>query len=250
MKKPLPLSEEMLNIFVDDELDAKEHEQVLAEQMHDKDIAEAICEIRQLKDLVKAARPQIDETNTSIKISKYGHLTSWALVASVLLVITAGITSLLPEKRNSTDPVALSSGTKPAYSDVNTFLNAQQNNQDLKVVLHINKNNSEAYTRLIMQLEYLLKTTRKDSRPLRVEVVASGPGLSFVGRQTSPYADKIHSLRQEYDNLIFVACQQTLEKIIKTKNTGFRILPDAMLTASGTELINLRKTQGWSYINI
>jgi len=248
MKRPLPISEEMLNIFVDDELDAKEREQVLAEQMHDKELAQVICEIRQLKDLVKSARPQVDETNTSIKINKNGPLKSWVMVASVLLAITAGIVTMLPGNNQDAGIVTLT--TNHTYPDVNSFLGSQENNPDLKVVLHINKNNSAAFARLVMQLDHLLKTTSKNNRPLRVDVVASGPGLSFVGKQTSPYANKIHSLRQEYDNLIFFACQSTLEKFSKINNNTFNILPDAVLTASGTELINLRKTQGWSYINI
>ena len=250
MKKPLPVSEEMLNIFADDELDAKEREQVLVEQMHNEDVARAICEIRLLKDLVKSARPQVDNTYTSGKTYKQRHLNKWMMVASVVLVITAVMVTLLPEKTNNAGQVKSTTATEQTYSDVNSFLSAQSNNPDLKIVLHIKKNNPEAYARLIRQLEYLLKTTRENSQPLRVDVVASGPGLAFVGRQTSPYARKIHLLRQEYDNLIFFACQSTLEKLNNKNNTNFKILPDVVLTASGTELIQLRKKQGWSHIVI
>ncbi|MFV1993650.1 MAG: hypothetical protein ACC635_07085 [Acidiferrobacterales bacterium] len=250
MKKPPTISEEMLNIFADDELDAKEREQVLAEQMHDKEVARAICEIRLLKDLVKSARPQIDDTYTAGKTNKQRHLNKWLMVASVVLVITAGLVTLLPEKTNIAGPVKSTIATEQNYSDVNSFLSAQTNNPDLKIVLHINKNNAEASTRLIRQLEYLLKTTRKNHRPLRVEVVASGPGLAFVGQQTSPYAREIRLFRQEYDNLIFFACKKTLEKLNNKNNTNFKILPDVVLTASGTELIQLRKKQGWSHIVI
>jgi len=250
MKKPLPVSEELLNIFVDDELDTKEREQVLVEQMANEDVARAICEIRLLKDLVKSARPKIDHTYTFAKSGKQGHLAKWTMVASVVFAITAGLISLLHEKTNISSPIISATATDKTYRDINSFLSAQANSPNLKIVLHINRNNNEAYARLIRQLEYLLKTTRDNSRPLRVEVVASGPGLAFVGQQTSPYARKIRLLRQEYDNLIFFACQSTLDKFNTKNNTQFKILPDVVLTASGAELIQLRKTQGWAHIVI
>lgn len=250
MKKPLPVSEELLNIFVDDELDTKEREQVLGEQMANEDVARAICEIRLLKDLVKSARPKIDQTPTLSKSGKQGHLTKWTMVASVLLVVTVGLISLLHEKTNISSPIISATATENNYRDINSFLSAQANNPELKIVLHINKDNTEAYTRLIRQLKYLLSTTKNNNQPLRVEVVASGPGLAFVGKQTSPYAREIRLLRQEYDNLIFFACQSTLDKFNTKNNTHFKILSDVVLTASGAELIQLRKTQGWSHILI
>ena len=250
MKKPLPVSEELLNIFVDNELEAKEHDQVLSEQMHNEDVARTICEIRLLKDLVKSARPMIDNTHTFCKTKKQGHLNKWVMVASVLLVIIAGFVTLLPEIMNYAGPVKLTTATEQNYPDVNNFLSAQANNPDLKIVLHIKNDNPQAYARLIRQLEYLLKTTRENSQPIRVEVIASGPGLAFVGKQTSPYAREIRLLRQEYDNLIFFACQSTLENFNKRNDANFKILPDVVLTASSTELIQLRKTQGWSHIVI
>ena len=57
MKKPLPVSEELLNAFVDNELDAEAQDRVLLLEATNPDVKQAICELRRLKSQVKAARP-------------------------------------------------------------------------------------------------------------------------------------------------------------------------------------------------
>lgn len=249
MKQPHPISNELLQSFVDDELDTQERQYVLDAQVKNADVAREICELRKLKDLLKAARPVEEDISGSLNMprQKY-YLLNYRLVSMPAFVVLMSI--IVAGVFFNQDKNHLVEYSSLTYPDVKTFIAAHSSNMGVNVVLHVNRDDEGSAKQLFDQLNQLLNTNKTKNSAFRVEVIASGPGLSLVRKNISPDPEKIRDIRKRYDNVVFVACQTTLSRLIKVINRNVELLPEVMLTASGPELIRLRKSQGWAYIKI
>ena len=247
MNKLHSIPSELLQSFVDDELDVYEHQYVLDAQVKYDDIAKEICELRKLKDLMKAVRPVESELPGSLDIPKQTWLSlnhRPVAIPAFLMLMLVVITSVFVGQNKNNQIV----NADLTYPDVKAFVSASPVN--VNVILHLNRDDERSAKQLFVQLEQLLTTDKMKNNSFRVEIVASGPGLSLVRKNKSSAPEKIRDISKKYDNVVFVACQSTLNRLIKVINRKVDILPEAMLTASGPDLIRLRKSQGWAYIKI
>lgn len=249
MNKTLSISDELIQLFIDDELDEQERQYVLDVQLREPAVAREISELRRIKDLVKAVRPDSDEMPDVCYIPKQRRILfnyRCAAVSVMLILLSVFVTGLYLEQGE----MAKIEKVAATYPDVNSYLGSHPGNQAMRVVLHINRANHETANDLFVQLQQLLQTKENNNRMLRVEIIASGPGLSLVRKNISPYPEQIRKIRNKHDNVVFVACQSTLDRLMMSINKKVQLLPEAMLTASGPDLVRLRKTQGWAYIKI
>ncbi len=53
---------------------------------------------------------------------------------------------------------------------------------------------------------------------------------------------------REYDNLQFVACQNTIDQLKRDRGVTARLLPGVIVTDSGVAEIMRRQREGWVYI--
>jgi intracellular sulfur oxidation DsrE/DsrF family protein len=98
--------------------------------------------------------------------------------------------------------------------------------------------------------EYFLNTARKSGHPLKVEFVVSSGGLNLLRTGMTPYADRIKSLQQSYDNLAFVACSQSIERL-REKGGKVDLLPETTQSPdSALEVVVSRLRDGWTYVSI
>ncbi len=262
MKKNLPFSEEVLNAFVDGELDTEEHKRVVKAQLESTEVAQAICQLRLLKDLVNVARPQNTQETFSSKsppisidlktVRRFqtrfqarfpARPFAFSSVA-VALLLAAAVSLYLPERHG--EPA----GPVLRYPDMTSLLAASEQVDALDIVIHLKHAQRGALKRLMRQLETALIDARDDNRFLRIEVVASGPGLGALREDVSPVASEIHALRSQFPNIKFVACGKTRQRIAKNENKTVPILPDAVLVASGPKQISLRRSQGWVFVEV
>lgn len=247
MKHSFSESHEILNAFVDDELDAEERQYLLNKQVTDPQLADAICELRQLKDMVRAARPNNETCDINVGLPKRHNFGSWFVAASVVLVLFSLAASTAWNTHNET---VIARSMSPTYTDVTALLRAQPEQQELKMVLHITLPGHLAATRLFEQLEQVLDYSTVQRRHVQVQVIASGQGIRLLQQGQSPYQDKIRYISTHYDAVEFVACQRSMLRQAATQNTAIHILPEALITHSGHELIKRRQKQGWATIVI
>lgn len=247
MKHSFSESSEILNAFVDDELDAEERQALLNEQMDDPQLADAICELRVLKDLVRAARPGSEKFDNHISMPKQRSFSRWFAAASVLLVLftLVSITTWPP-----TDETAIAGNISPTYTNVLQLLQSQAQGKPLKMVLHITAAEPSVVMRLFTQLEQVLAFSASYQRNVLVQVIASGQGISLLQQDKSPYQDKIKFISAHYDTVEFVVCQRSMLRQAVMHNMDISIMPEALITHSGPELIKRRQKQGWATIII
>ncbi len=96
--------------------------------------------------------------------------------------------------------------------------------------------------------EDLLKYYRASNQHAQIEIVTNGSGLDLLRADTSPYPERVQRMLKDYDNLTFVACQNTMDRVSREQGTAARLLPGVVLIDSGVAQIMRRQQQGWAYI--
>jgi intracellular sulfur oxidation DsrE/DsrF family protein len=81
----------------------------------------------------------------------------------------------------------------------------------IKVLFHLNSNDRDLIKQSLQDVESALKLYRRTGQRARIQIVANGEGLDLLRVGASPYPQTVQRMLQEYDNLQFVACQNTIE---------------------------------------
>jgi intracellular sulfur oxidation DsrE/DsrF family protein len=233
------LSDEILNAFVDNELDKVERERIFECLRHDPLLAQRLCQLTHMKELVRAARPEMDESTLAIhKHSRNRHIWGYAAMLFVAVAISSLVyfSDFLPFRQN------------PANDAMHVIVQQHTNAAEIKVVMQITSDETALMNKLLNQAETLVQMSTQLEKPVRVEIVAYGKGLSMLRSDQSPYAHRISSLRQQHDNLLFVACQETMDKQQRKGVQYIRLLPGVVIVHSGAREVQLRRSQGWAVL--
>ena len=57
-------------------------------------------------------------------------------------------------------------------------------------------------------------------------------------------------MQQKYPNLVFVACQNTIDRLNKEHGIRAQLIEGVMVIDSGVAQIMRRQQQGWAYIQV
>lgn len=221
------ISDEQLNAFVDDELDAADRERILAAVAADGELAQRACALRLIKEQVRHAYAE-----APVAPSRRAPQRHWRALATVLVLAGAVGVGWLARDRMA-DP------TGPYARKVDTA----------HVILHLTAWDSGRARTALDDAEGLLRTARESGRPIEVELVANAGGLDLLRAGVSPHAERIAALRGENPNFALIACGQTVERL-RERGVEVRLLPGTRVASSALDQIVMRMSQGWSYIRI
>ncbi|HLD14465.1 MAG TPA: hypothetical protein VJB18_07100 [Burkholderiales bacterium] len=119
-----------------------------------------------------------------------------------------------------------------------------------KVLIQVNSAGAINQRHALNEIENLLRHYRDTGVNARLEVVINGDGLGLVRADASPHAKRIERLLQEYENLTFAACFNTIERLKREQGVTTRLLPGVIVIDSGVAQIMRRQQQGWAYIQV
>lgn len=83
---------------------------------------------------------------------------------------------------------------------------------------------------------------------IAIEIVAYGPGLTMLRKDTSPVADRISVMALENPNLTFSACGNTLAGMTKKAGHPIELVSEANVTPSGVVRLMELQQDGYSYL--
>lgn len=242
------VSDELLNAFVDNELDRKEHLQLLQTQLKYPAIHLRICELRQIKELVSSARHQEPSNHDSSQQPRARTRKNRSMAASLMILVTIGTIVFIAQaawlKPDNT------ARYRYAYPQIKVVLNKLDARNKTNIVFHINKNNVHSLEALFTDIQRLLIDPRTENKNIRIEVLTSGPGLPLLDTLSEKHLKLIQQLYTQHENISFIVCKQTLTKFRKETKRLQQLPKGMVLTASAPELIKLRRAQGWNYIHI
>lgn len=234
MNRNAEVSDEMLNAFADDELDATEKARLLNRMAEDVALRGRVCQIWQMKELLRGAYPQTEvpaprRHGRASRFARYGQ----ALAASLILGLGA----------------AMGWFAHGGLGDPAELHLSQQQMAEGKVILHLDTSDPERLRVAVNEAERLTAEKDKSGHLIQVELVANGGGLDLLRDGVSPYADRLENLARVRGNLSLLACATAIEKA-RASGADVKLLPHVIVTSSALDQIMLRLQQGWTYIQI
>lgn len=242
------ISDELLNAYVDGELDSEELQRIEHAMQRDDRLHERVAELQRLKQLVRSA--YIDEMPGRAPSERPRMPRTWSaagLAASVAafalgVALTWGWFSYTD---GTTGPrVASMSG-----QDGNGFA---QTEQAFRAVFHVSRNDPEHLRAILNEAEALLTTTAQDGETAWVRIIASGGGLSLFEKSSAPEAERISAMKLAYqDQLIFKGCGVAYQQLKEMRAVDeLELLPEIQLVELGVLELMRRQRQGWAYIRL
>ena len=241
------LSDETLNSFVDGQLSTEEQEDILTAINQDRELGERVCRLRQCKDLVCLAYGEVPEIN---RVGDNSDLTGY--LRSAVATIIIGVAVIVGWTANNVvnDRWSGKASQQATSSGARITSNNRVATSQHKILFHLTRGDLAAAKELLDELEYLLQNPPMPEHKLLVEVIVNSDGLNLLRADTSPFPDRIKRIKQTYDNVIFAACRNTMERLQREQGIAVELLPEAIVIESGVAGVIDRQQNGWAYIRV
>lgn len=239
------ISDELLNAYVDGELDGEDRRRIEWAMQQDSGLRERVDELGSLKQLVRDA--YVDEAPPHVPVSMPRRRIATGLAASAAaFALGVGLTW---GWISYTGDVAGTSITSSPDEQSDFLASA---GHDVKVVFHISRNSPAQLKEMLNEAAALLATTSSSAQPVSVRIIASGSGLSLFGEESSPVVERIRQLKQTYRNqLFFSGCGLAYRQLIESQSDDeFQLLPEVQLVDLGVLELMRRQREGWAYIRL
>ena len=110
-----------------------------------------------------------------------------------------------------------------------------------RVVLHLQSADTLVHKSVVNQISNL----KKEIPGLQMELVCHGPGLTFLMKDKSMYADRLHA--QKISDLVIVGCEFTMQQRGLTKAD---LVPFTGTVPFGIAEIVKKQQAGWLYVKL
>lgn len=116
-----------------------------------------------------------------------------------------------------------------------------------RLALHVDEHDPQRMNLVRDNAQNLVADHREQGIPVRVRIVAYGPGLPMLRADISPAKDRISAMSLGIEGLSFAACANTMKAMARREGREPPILREAEVVPSGVvELVELQR-QGWAY---
>ena len=242
------LSDELLNSYIDKQITREERQEILQQINQDKVLAKRVCQLQQLKQMTQLAFDDIPPSRYEDKQTPAEPY--WPRVAAAVAIFALGLaigdSSLLQSQDKSMQLVSLSQPQDAAKQPIKSAKN--MDNATTKVLIHLTSADVESGLNTLNNLEQLLLEYERNKQAVRVEVVANGQGIKLLRPAMHSIAQRIASLSEQYENLSFAACKNTIDEIQLSEGRLVDLIPEVKLIESGVVEVIRRQQDGWTYI--
>lgn len=244
MKNKTHYSDEHLNAYIDDQLDASEKAEILDTIRHDAELSQRVCKLQKLKTLMQLSYQSVDvpERHKEKRRINEPSRVKWFAAASFFIAIGSVVGWVSHQAMSPTSLVDLAQITHST-----TTTNKSKN---WKLMLHVSTANPNRLNIVLNEAEALLKEYSQSARKLELEILTNSDGLALVNNTGTDYNQHLQRLQQKYDNLAVMVCGQTLKRIQREKGKKLTLLPGANVVPSAINQMVKRQQSGWSYIRI
>jgi intracellular sulfur oxidation DsrE/DsrF family protein len=228
------ISEELLNAFADNELDAAERSALLERIAADGELRAKVCELWHLKELVRTAHP-LPERPSRRRGARRPALpwAGWALAATLLLAV-GGASGWFAHEEYDENWIP-----GPQLEAIRS--------QGSRVVLHLTSDDPAQLASALRKAEQLASTRDRKGHPLQVEVIANGTGIQLL-QARADQAGQVAAIRAAHqNNLHLVACALAIEKA-QERGLEVTLLPEVDVVPNAVDRIAARLNQGWRYV--
>ncbi len=232
------ISDALLHLYVDGELDAAETKRVLRAIEQDRDLKNRACQLQHLKALVKNQYPLKETLPTPQQPAGY----SWQARAISLVLLCGGVLlGWFGHNVSSGNPMTRLADASASGNRANL-----PQPQTGKILLHIDDSDQSKLQALVDYTEALLQDGNR--RNLKIEVVANAGGINLY-RTGQGTTQKLQELTNEFSNLELFACANAISRL-REKGIQLDLIPEAHTGTTALEHIVRRMQEGWRYHKI
>lgn len=235
------VSREHINAYLDGELTLEEREHLLDRMASDFNLRAEVCAQRTLKEQVRAAYDELPRPDIGTRHHYVNTAWRQSLAAGVLLVLGLSGGWLAHDRLDQPPVVERLAGLPATYQPVT--LSERVDTQ--RVVLHLDSGDPEHLSASLDVAERLVRSRGQG----QVELVVNSLGLDLLRQDRSPERARIERLAASYPNLVFVACGQTVARLLR-EGQEVVLLPEARMASSAINEIMSRMRQGWVYVKM
>jgi len=236
-------SEDKLNLFIDEQLDTDEMNEIREALLDNKDLREQVCQLKAVRELVGYAYSEVPPSRHDSPVKNGStSMLGRAIAASVTLVV--GV--ILGWSTYEYSPNAVN-----AISAENTFQfvanHVTVDHGQRKIVLHIDSGDLRVINAALNEADHLLAMYRKANTPIKLDIITNKSGINVLRPGVSPYLARMRELIDDEDVSVF-ACQRSINKAHKREGVDIVLMKGVMTDKTARELIPERLKDGWVYI--
>ncbi len=235
-------SDEIINAFVDGELGGSEKEKFKQDIKDNKQLADKIQTLCELKQSLKSSYSQVSLPDSySEKYSSSYNIKSVAF--SILILCTGFFLGTCLDVAHINDN----------YSEKNEMQGIKLTPVNLhkpnKIILHISSSEPEALYKTLHKIDTILETYNENKMPFKLEVVANSGGIDLFRNDVSPYKKRIKQIIGNYSNVSFIACTNAIERL-RLKGIEPDLIAETKTGVTAIEQIVKRLQDGWVYLKV
>lgn len=235
------VSEEMLNAYLDNELDEKDARFIDYQIKNNVQLQHRVEQLQDLKLKIRASYASVSPpAHHKIRQAKQKHVFSAGLAASLTLV--AGLASGW-----------YSHGYFNSFSTHSEYLlGVKLDNlkpEDNKIIIHLAKNDIALFDQALTKAETLLTRFDTLNQDGKIHVLANSYGMDLLRKGKSPYQKRIISMMKNHENIKFVACENTIKRL-KATGKSVDLLPGVKVHGPVINEIVAGLKNGWTYMKI
>jgi len=240
------VSNELLNAYLDNELDSDERGEIIAALETDATLAKRLCELRSTKELIQFAY-SVPPSGRQVKSQwKFGRQYSAMAIAATLLLAVGTTFGWFAHGRVDAGFVQGGVQQIPSGKGIASLpLEAEKK----KVILHVDSAEPNRLVAALDSAEDLLLAADSGGYPLELEIITNAGGLNLLRVDTTAYADRITELSERYDNFSLLACSRAIKRL-EDMGIKVKLVPEAEIAPSALSQIIKRLKQGWVYIKV
>lgn len=227
-----PISDELLNSFIDHQITREERQEILARIKQDKDLARRVCDLQHTKEMSKLAYQHIPASRLPEKIVLQNR--TLPRLAAIITIFSLGLL------------LGLTVTQVGQRSQNESFI--QSENTVTKVLVHLTSAETESALNTLNNLHLLLQEYQHKQEAVEVEVIANGKGIQLLDAGNVAVSQRIKDLTDQYRNLTIAACRYSIEQYRLTRGMSIDLIPQARVIDSGVVEVIKRQNEGWTYI--
>lgn len=243
MKHKEHYTDEMLNAYLDGELDKEDTQRLLEALNSNAQLSQRLCELGRVRSLVQFAYHDVADSHTQDKPRGPVSRKLIAVAASLTLAIGVSL-GWVTHQYYSPPPSLLELANHVEQNNPHT------NTETWRVLLHLTTDNPKRLKVVLDEAEALLAQYAQTNQSLEMQILANDQGLNLLRADTSAYSQRVKAMQARYKNLAFVACGTALKRLQDEKKLNVQLLPDVTVAPSALGEVMRKQSEGWTYIKI
>lgn len=239
-------TEEQLNLYIDQQLDTEELDEIRHTILEDAALRERVCQLKAVRELVGYAYENVPVPESAAMAGvtgRHGYL--WKGIAASLLLIAGMFTGWTVNNAVHSSQVASADEVFQYFKNT-----AQAANEERKIILHVTTGDIYAVKGALDEAEQLLASYRDAGTPMKLDIVTYREGINMMRVGVSPYVKRIEDIIESNDNVSLYACMRSIDKAQKKEGKPIVMMDKAVTDKTAQELISERLQKGWIYIKV